>query len=149
MQKSTALKLLSIREHSRYELRQKLIQRGFADVAILDVLNNLASLDIQSDLRFTQSYLRMRALRGYGPIRIQQELKEKGINAEIISQMMAKCDINWAAQMAVLFRKKFQKIPQNSIEKFKLHRFFYYRGFNSDQIKLFFKQMHLTYEDNE
>ena len=79
-----AMNLLAYREHSRAELVAKLIGRSF-DVSEIDAaLDILENEHLLSDERFAQAYVRMRSRKGFGPIRIRQELQERGISRELI-----------------------------------------------------------------
>ncbi len=79
-----AINLLSRREFSRHELYQKLIVRTSSDTYLLELLDQLAESGYQSDQRFTESFLRSRINRGLGQMRIERELKEKGIDQYLI-----------------------------------------------------------------
>mgnify|MGYP000559479713 FL=1 len=69
-QKQTALHcgvgLLSRREHSEFELRQKLSSREFDSDEIDIAIERLLEKDYLSDTRFAQSTCRHRVNRGYG-----------------------------------------------------------------------------------
>ena len=52
-------KYLSIREHSQLELKNKLSDKGY-DNDIFEAINEFASKNIQSDLRFTEEFIRSR-----------------------------------------------------------------------------------------
>ena len=63
-----ALDLVSRREHSRYELMQKLNKRFPETMPIIeDVLVKLAANNILDDERFAEMYLSSRARKGFGP----------------------------------------------------------------------------------
>jgi SOS response regulatory protein OraA/RecX len=75
----TAMDLLARREHSRRELKQKLKKRFRDDALIEEQLDTLAEENLQSDTRYAESFLRQRFNRGHGPVRIRQEMRQKGI----------------------------------------------------------------------
>ena len=75
--------MLARREHSRRELTQKLTEKSFEKADIEELLNEFVALNWQSDQRFAESYSRSRLRNGYGPIRIQYELRERGIELDI------------------------------------------------------------------
>src|SRR5579885_2595342 len=75
------MELLARREHSRRELAAKL-KRHHPDAALIErVLSGLEAERAQSDDRFVSEYVRQRSEKGYGPLRIQQELRQRGITA--------------------------------------------------------------------
>lgn len=134
--KNCALGLLARREHSQYELRNKLKLRKFSDNLIVEVLKELTSENLQSDARFTEIYIRHRAEKGYGPLRIQAELRERGIVEESISQYLDESAEYWIEKITTVKRKKFgNKIPKDFSERAKQMRFLQYRGFTLEQIK--------------
>ena len=51
-------KYLSIREHSKLELQNKLTQKGHDSNDISDCIDEFSSKDIQSDTRFTEEFIR-------------------------------------------------------------------------------------------
>ena len=50
-------------------------------------IKQLKEEGLQSDQRFTEAYIRMRARRGFGPQRIELELRERGIEDEMIEEL--------------------------------------------------------------
>ena len=82
--KSVAVKLLSRREHSALELRDKLAKREFDEDEIELAIDELQQGGWLSDERFAEAYIRMRQLKGFGPIRISMELNERGVDEGII-----------------------------------------------------------------
>jgi regulatory protein len=135
--KSCAVNLLARREHSQQELCNKLKLRNFSDAEIKTILTALTKRGLQSDERFTESYIHMRANKGYGPLRIQMELQERGVAAEIISEYLNVGDPIWRERAVAVYQKKFgKKIPKDFSAQAKQMRFLQYRGFTLEQIKL-------------
>lgn len=75
----SALRLLTRREYSAMELCDKLKQKGFSPNDVQSALHECQRLGYQSDGRFVENYIRVRIHQGYGPLKIRQELKNKGI----------------------------------------------------------------------
>ncbi|CAN5460084.1 recombination regulator RecX [soil metagenome] len=126
----SAIHILTYREHSRQELKRKLLAKIPDDAEIEILLDKLADLELQSDDRFTQAYIHMRRNRGYGPVRIRAELRERGISAELINSHLNEYDPQWQelAEQAVI--KKFGNAPsQDYAERVRQARFLQYRGF--------------------
>jgi len=104
------------------------------------VINQLAREGLQSDQRFTESYLHSRLQKGYGPVRLKQELRERGIAGELIEESLANLDIDWMDALHSVRVKKFGKsLPSGYREQAKEARFLQYRGFSTDQIRRFYK----------
>lgn len=134
--KNTAMDLLSRREHSRLELFRKLKTREFDEESIEKILDELNNAGWQSDERYAEVYVQMRANKGYGPIRIRQELIERGISTEIIN-LFLESDKSYWQQLANSVRiKKFGNAePEDFNERAKQLRFLQYRGFAFDQMQ--------------
>jgi regulatory protein len=131
-----AIKLLANREHSRLQLARKLSDRGYDADEVEAVLGNLAREGLQSDERFTESFIRSRIERGQGPIRIAAELRERGIDDSMISDYLDFSDPQWQQQVAEVRRKRFGATPPDDYHaRAKQARFLQYRGFTSEQIR--------------
>ena len=129
-----AMGLLARREHTRRELRQKL-QRRFGDEVELDVvLDGLAEENLQSDSRFAEAYTRMRIGKGYGPVRVLMELRERGIADVLASDWVYSDEHDWFEAADVTWRKKFDVAPIDQKERAKQMRFLQYRGFTHEHI---------------
>ena len=133
--RNSALNLLAQREHSKLELQNKLIAKGFSVAEITKVVQELSQEGLQSDERFVEGYIAMRSRRGFGPLRIKAELGERGIVPELIEQFVQ--EYNWSDLIRVVRRKKFgQELPSNLQDQTKQMRYLYYKGFDVDLIKL-------------
>lgn len=134
--KHCALNLLTRREHSHIELRNKLISKGYNTDDVNAVLCALIAEGLQSDERFAENYTKMRANRGYGSLSIKAELRERGLSDEIINKTINAEDNFWMDNAKKIWRKKFGgKMPSSLQERAKQVRFLQYKGFNTEQIK--------------
>ena len=130
-----AMDLLSRREHSRRELIDKLKIRGFEGEEVEAYLDRLADRGLQSDQRFLESYIRMRSQNGYGPLRIRQELRKKGIEDSTISLNFESMELDWYEIAVMAWRKKYNQSPGSDMKlRAKQTRFLQYRGFDFDMI---------------
>lgn len=130
-----AVSLLARREHSESELRSKLQQYDHQESEIEKTLKWLKTNDLQSDQRFTQSYLRHRSQRGCGELRIKQELKQRGVNDTLIAEAFKSAEIDWFALAVAVRCKRFgEQVPADFKERAKQLRFLQYRGFTHEQI---------------
>lgn len=133
-----AMNLLARREHSLQELRQKLSRRFDNRQWLETELQRLVKENLQSDDRFAESFARMRALRGCGPGRVRQEMREKGISDQAIARAFEQAELDWTALAEAAYRKKFGKPGQTLVaesplkEKARRARFMQYRGFSTD-----------------
>ena len=133
--KIIAMDLLARREHSRRELFDKLKIRGFEGDEVEAYLDRLAERGLQSDERFIQSFIMQRSRSGYGPLRVRQELRQKGIEDSTISLHFESMDIDWQQVAVNVWRKKYNKAPGADLKlRAKQTRFLQYRGFDYDMI---------------
>jgi regulatory protein len=133
--KRRALDLLARREHSRVELERKLGARGFAEEAIAPALDDLERSGALAGARFTDAFIRSRAARGQGPVRIRAELAARGIDDEQAAASMADAGVDWAEAAGAVRRKRFgAEVPRDFKERARQARFLEYRGFERGQI---------------
>lgn len=128
------LEMLSRREHSIWELKRKLVVRGYQSNLIEAVLVELCRDNLQSDQRFTENYIRSRVEHGFGPHRIAAELRERGVSTELIITCLKQED-QWDSRVIKARNKRFgQVIPSSLKERNQQIRFLQYRGFTQEQI---------------
>ena len=133
------MRLLGRREHSCRELRQKLQARSFDPQTIDEVLAALQADNLLSNDRFTESYVRAKALKGIGPVRLRQELRQHDIDDETIGRYLS--DPQWLRLAAQARQKRFgPALPESFEERARQMRFLQYRGFDSEQIDGAMKQ---------
>jgi regulatory protein len=135
-----ALRLLAAREHSREELRRKLAAGRLAAAGLTEVLDALEREGLQSDDRYVEQYLRSRARKGFGPVRIRQELVQSGVSSELIRSHIDEGEEAWRTLMAEVARRKFgENPPKDYRETARRARFLEYRGFPPDQVHAFLR----------
>jgi len=133
--KSVAVRLLSRREHSAFEIRDKLQKRDFDEAEIAQAIVELQQGGWLSDERYTEVYIRMRQLKGFGPIRIAMELNERGVKQAIVEAFLDANDESWQQTLVQQYQKKYRnKLIEDYNDKAKRIRFLQYRGFPLDQI---------------
>ena len=127
--------LLSRREYSEFELRNKMQEKNFSEEEIDDALSLCPAKNWQNDRRFTENYLHFRAQRGFGPNRIKQELHQlKGVQTEVIDEVFMESEIDWSKQALVVLNKKFPdyRAKQEPKSKQKIWRYMLSHGFYAD-----------------
>jgi len=138
--RAKALQLLARREHARLELRQKLVQRGFPAERIDPVLDQLAEERLLDESRYAELYACSRADKGYGPLRIARELRERGVTQEQVDQTLTALGDDWLPKLRKLHRKRFKSlIPADAAGRMQQTRVFRQHGFTLEQIKLLFE----------
>ena len=132
----TAVRLLARREHTREELRRKLLDKGYAPEIVEPVIEKLAGKRLVSDDRYISSFVHAHSRRGHGPTRIRAELRQRGIEATRVEEEFERAGVDWVALAAQVRRRKFgAAAPKSLTERAKQSRFLQYRGFEADQIR--------------
>ena len=132
-----ALRRLAGREHSRFELSQKLQAKGYETTAIQGVLDTLEQEGQLSNARFVAAFIRYRMTQGQGPLKIQGALRERGIQRDQLATTVVDWEADCWNELACQVRaKKFgDSLPQPLTERAKQTRFLQARGFSFTQIK--------------
>ena len=132
---NTALRILTRRDHSKYELEQKLKQRGIGDELIGIVISECERYGYIDDERTTQVYIRQLYKKGFGAKRIRYELSKKGLKGKRINCVIAEClteddERECAQRVFQKHHRRFEKEKDYLKRKEKLYRFLYSRGFS-------------------
>ena len=133
-----ALDLLSRREHSQKEIKDKLLKRFDESDQINKAIEKLVSSDLVNNYRFAELYVISRKRKGFGPKKIAYELLTKGIS-ESISQEIIDNEGKWADSAKKVFMKKFKNGPSDDLkESIKQKSFLQNRGFSFKEIESVF-----------
>lgn len=132
---AVAVRLLAVREHSRHELHNKL-GRSFDRDTVQAVLDQLVECGLVSDERFTEHYVASRIRKGFGPLRIRAELRERGIDGDLIEAWLDLEDGAWCECLREVARRRFgdERTADRRIQA-KQARFLQYRGFPESLIR--------------
>ena len=96
---------------------------------------------MQDDTRYAEAYVRSRVVKGYGPVRILNELLARGLTGERADHALAAMEPDWDEQIRAVRQKKFgEQAPTDMQEQARQSRFLHYRGFTSEQIRNTFRQ---------
>ncbi|HPF27995.1 MAG TPA: regulatory protein RecX [Steroidobacteraceae bacterium] len=132
---NAAAALLARRDYASAELRQKLLDKGFADDAVDSVLAGLIEQRYVDDARYAERFVAYQSRRGHGPGRIRQDLRRWLEGATIEQALQAGPD--WAVRAREVRSSRFGPVPpEDWQEKGRQARFLQYRGFSSDHIRL-------------
>jgi regulatory protein len=138
--RNKAMDLLARREHSEQELRQKLKTREYDADAIDEILQALKKDRLQSDERFTESYVNHRFNAGVGPLKIRFELRQKGVSDRLADEFLEPLSDQWDELMTrQRIRKYGASIPNDYAERMKQARFLQNRGFSPESVMRLFR----------
>lgn len=132
--KGRALRLLSVREHSRAELERKLKRFEEEPGTLSNALDELQAKGFIDEQRVIESVLYRRAAK-LGTARIKQELLGKGLANEAVSAALAKLQSSESERALAVWRKKFGQLPLDALETARQMRFLAARGFGTDVIR--------------
>tara|TARA_Y100000766_G_scaffold283596_1_gene299651 strand:- start:1632 stop:2093 length:462 start_codon:yes stop_codon:yes gene_type:complete len=131
---------LSRREHSAKEIYQKMSSRVESKDMLSEEINKLISDGLISDERFAESYFQSRKNRGFGPLRIKNELNQKGVKEDIFYSIQS--DTDWSACAFFVLEKKINgNKPDDMKAILKLKNFLNYRGFEFQDINKAFSKL--------
>jgi len=87
--KSVALRFLSYKDRSEFEVRQRLGQKEFTKSIIQETVAWLVQLGYLNDERFALAWSRSRiSAKKFGEYRLRKELSAKGLATQIIEQTL-------------------------------------------------------------
>nr|WP_315228204.1 recombination regulator RecX [uncultured Limnohabitans sp.] len=132
--KGRALRLLSMREHSRQELERKLKAFEETPGELAQALDFLAAKDFINEQRVVESVVNRRQLK-LGASRVRQELQAKGLPAEAISEAVQAMRSTELERAREVWRKKFGEPPEDQAARAKQVRFLVSRGFAPEVVK--------------
>lgn len=134
--RDTAVGFLARREHAKSEVQHKLRHHGFDEEIAAGVVDELSRQRLLSDERFAEVFIRSRAERGQGPVRLRAELRQLQVPSDLVERYLQAADVDWTTLARQVRRRKFgDRIANLPAERAKQMRFLQYRGFSADQIR--------------
>jgi regulatory protein len=132
-----AVSLLARRDFSARELTRKLESRGYLEIAIGPVVEELLATNKLNDERYGSNVVAYRARRGHGPARIRSELQRSGLSRAVVDEAVKgeESPDFLALARSVRARKFGPEIPRDRKERARQARFLQYRGFSTDHIR--------------
>ncbi|MCM0081256.1 recombination regulator RecX [Geomonas sp. Red32] len=117
----SALRMLTLRDHSEAELSRKLREKGFEEQMVVDTVARLKELRYLDDARFAHQFAAaaVRNGRGYG-VRLKMELARRGVSPAIVSEVMDEIEAEHGEQelIAEMMERRFASFdPESATEK--------------------------------
>ena len=132
---ASAIRMLTGREHSCFELVEKLKKKGHSSNDIDDVVAQLVNDKHLNDARFAEMFIRSKSKGGMGPIKIRLELQQRSVDSSLIDEYLDFNQIEWLERAVEVRYKRFGEVlPEDVNEKAKQIRFLQQRGFTQKQI---------------
>ena len=132
--KGRALRLLSQREHSRFELERKLKPFEETPGELAEALDFLQAKDFINEQRVVESVVNSRS-RKLGASRVRQELQAKGLPVEAIAEAVQEMRSTELERAREVWRKKFGEPPIDQAARVRQVRFLVSRGFAPEVVK--------------
>ena len=131
-----AMDYLANRAHSQLELERKLLSKGYEGTEIDAALAGLKQDGLLNDALFAESFIYSRINKGQGPLKIRMELKQRGVDDNIIDAQLAADKQTWIKQAELARAKRFgESRPKEYKEQMRQARFLQQRGFNAEHIR--------------
>ena len=132
-------RILSRRDHSRKELKDKAYKKGYSGSYIDEILDEFEEKEYIDDRKFALKYTADKfEFNDWGPYKIRTQLFKKGISKAVVEECIRKSfateDIK--ESMVALIRKKkkrYQREPKEKRKK-KIFDFLLRKGYDSDHI---------------
>jgi regulatory protein len=128
--------LLAGRDFSIHEMTTRLLRKGHDAEVVAAAVASLVQEGFLREERYAEQFVGQHARRGRGPTRIRMELREKGVDGEVVDQALETAETDWVAAAREARRRKFgAALPADYRERARQGRFLQYRGFSAEQIR--------------
>ena len=129
--KNSISRYLSMREHSKQELADKLLKKNYEKTLVMQCIEEFSEKDLQSDYRYAESFVRSKFNDHKGENFIRSSLRNKGISSLLIDKIMLDYDQEDWLQKAILAleKKVFKSNLDKSVQIKKQNAFLNSRGF--------------------
>ena len=129
-----ALDIISRREHSEKEIREKLYKKFNNHKLSELVVTSLIEKGLVNDHRFAEMYIIARKRKGFGPKKIAYELLAKGVSDNISSQALNE-EGGWRIAALNAFNKKYKNGKADNFKELNKQKIFLQnRGFTFEEI---------------
>ena len=112
---NAALRYITGADHTEYETRQKLLSKEYTSEVIDDVIEYLKQNSFINDKRYAAYYIVCYKDRR-SALRIETDLKRKGIDESVISECMEEADMDSSEAVFKALKKQLQKRKTTDVE---------------------------------
>ncbi len=129
--KNQAFNLLSYRDRSAYEMKDRLLKKGYQEDEVITVIKRLKELSYIDDNKFAETWVKYRIKnKPRGSNMLRKELNSKGIDENIINRVLVKLvDFDTEVDLGSTLARKWLKNHDEDV--IKLKRYLYYKGFSA------------------
>lgn len=139
--KNSALRIVTRRPHSSFELRIKLLKKKFQKEDIANIVSDFLRKGYLSDKDFAERFIEEGLKKKKGLMKIKAELFSKGVSREIIDDLLRSYENDSALlpNAKSLAVKKLESLQRKNLEPFqkkqKLYSYLNGKGYSSDIIR--------------
>ena len=133
-----ALRFLSNRPRSEWEVRQNLQKAGYEAGTIDQVLERLRGVGLLDDAAFVRYWIDNRMqFKPRGALALRQELRRKGVDREVIDTVLGEVDHDdgsAATRSALAIAGRYRNLPRQAFAQ-KLSTYLLRRGFDYETVR--------------
>lgn len=144
--RKSAARSLAKRSMSKSELSKKLRERGFSEEDTERTAEWFEERGIIDDAAYAKMCVKYYKERGYGLIRIKEELRRRGIDREISDELLADFESDEDGIKSLIIKKMSGKENDEDAKR-KTINFLLRRGFKLDEIRAAMNRLRLDTED--
>ena len=112
--KERALYILTYRDHSREELRRKLLAASFSETAVEAVMRKVCDMGLIDDGEYARKLARELLLRKHlSERRAAGEMARRGLDRELVSDAIAEVAPDLVEQIVAIIEKKYTPLPRD------------------------------------
>lgn len=134
--KERAIRLLARRPYSSAEIERNLRKKGFSDEVIAAVKEYLAEAELLDDTAFAAYWIEQReSFRPRSRMALRQELQQKGIDRDTISEALSEVDeLESARRLATKQARRWNQLEETDFRA-KLSGYLQRQGFGYDVVR--------------
>lgn len=138
----TALHYIGYKMRTTQEIRRKLQEKEYSSDMIDEVMAFLEKYGYADDREYCEKYIRERLrLRPKSGYALRMELRQKGVAAGTIEEVLAETEIDEAGDALGWLQKKARGWPPDEKEKKRLQDFLLRKGYSYDVVREAFRRM--------
>lgn len=129
--KAKALEILSRKNVSAKLLSDALLQKGYDEAVVCEVINEFTELGYVDDFNYAMLFMEHAAEKLWGPKKIAYELSQKGVDSNTVEDALYEASLPGAEEIAGCIAQKYSGEDVSDYKvKQKIVRFFASRGFD-------------------
>lgn len=133
-----ALKVITFRDRTEKEIREKLIQKGYDEDSIEETTEFLKNYGYINDEKYASSFINDAInLKKWGKIRVRTELIKRGVPRDVFENLLEEAFPDGSTEIiCTQIKSRFKNCDlKNQKERTRIFNFFLRRGYQADEIK--------------